>query len=480
MIEIHKYKLNPLYITIKTHNQQYLSDLKNYFTDYVEGFQFTPKYKSGQWNGKICLFKNNILPYGLLADVIRFTKKEYPLVNLKIDKDVSQMFKGYDADIEPSLSKVPRDYQLDCILACLKFKRGIIRSSTASGKSLVIAYIINDLFEQNLIKQSLIIVPTISLCQQFQSDMIEYGINKDRIGLVWEKEHSFDKDIVIATWQSLSKFHSKLSQYQCVIGDECHGIKSTELSKIFENCTNADYRFGFTGTLPTSKLDTFNVKAFLGPVLRDYGAGELAEKGYVSKCSVNIITITYNTDYDGEYNEVKDNVFNNNFRMGTIGQITSNLDSNVLILVSKVEKEGKILKDYFDSLKINREIIFLYGDSDVKEREFWRKECENRKDIIIIATYGIFSVGVNIPSLKYLLFASPVKGKIRVLQSIGRTLRIHQDKTEGSVVFDIVDDVKYLKEHGIKRERYYSSEGFKIIEIDMKETIFLDEILFQK
>ncbi len=469
MIKIDRNITHPLYIIIRTQHQQYLDDIKKYFTDYVAGFQYTPKYKSGTWNGKICLFKNNSLPYGLLPELLLYTKRNFPLLNLKIDDNIKKMFKGFDIVIKSSLSRIPRDYQLDCILKCLKFKRGIIRSSTASGKSLVIAYIIKELIEQGLIKQVLIIVPSISLCEQFKSDLIEYGFSKESIGLVWEKEKSFEKEIVISTWQTMKENHKKLSLYGCIIGDECHSVKAYELLKIFESCSKADWRFGFTGTLPTSKLDMWNIKQFLGPVLCDYGAGELAERGYVSKCSVNIINTHYKDDYKGDYNEIKDNVFNNIFRKDLIAKIALTLDNNVLILVSKVEKEGKILKDYFDSLNTDKEIIFLYGNTDVKEREYWRRECENRKNLILIATYGIFSVGVNVPSLKYLILGSPVKSKIRTLQSIGRTLRIHENKANGSIIFDIVDNVKYLKEHGIKRERYYSMEGFNIKESDMYE-----------
>lgn len=469
MIKISRNITNPLYIIVKSQHQLYLNEVKKYFTDYVTGFQYTPKYKSGTWDGKICLFKNNLLPYGLLPELLLYSKKCFPLFKLEIDSEVKKMFKGYDSTINYSLSNSPRDYQDDCIKTCLKYKKGIIRSCTASGKSLIIAYIIKDLREHNLVDKSLIIVPSISLCEQFKDNLIEYGFNKNSIGLVWEKEKSWKKDIVISTWQTLKDNHDKLSLYDCIMGDECHTIRATELLKIFKSCSRADWRFGFTGTLPTSRLELFNVKSFLGPLLRDYGAGELAERGFVSKCNVNIITINYNNNYKGDYNEIKDAIFNNEFRKNLISDIALNIDDNILILVSKVKKEGKILEDHFKSLKTDKEIVFLHGETDVEQREYYRKLCEQKKNLIIIATYGIFSVGINIPSLKYLMFASPVKSKIRTLQSIGRTLRIHKDKAEGAIVFDIVDDVDYLKEHGIKRERYYSMEGFNISENTINE-----------
>jgi superfamily II DNA or RNA helicase len=433
-----------------------------------------PSYRAGQWNGKICVMKsNNTLPYGLLIDLVRFAKKEYPTLKLDVAKDVTEMFSGEDIDFEPALNKIPRDYQLDCVLTSLKFKRGIIRSSTASGKSLIIAYIIYVLKETNNINRSLIIVPTISLTAQFYNDLIEYGIDKDKIGQVHAKSKEWDKEIVISTWQSLSRNHDKLHLYDCVICDEVHSARAHDVKKILEKCSNANYRIGFTGTLPTSNLDMWNVKSFLGPVLRDYGAGELAERGYVSKCKVNMIQINYHKEYEGEYNEIKDAIFNNPFRMKMLEDICLKVDGNILVLVGKVEKEGHILKAYFDKSKRlqGKEIVFLWGDTKVEVREYWRKECEKRKNIVLIATYGILSVGVNIPSLKYILFASPFKSKIRILQSIGRSLRIHEDKTEGSLIFDIVDNVKFLSDHASKRIRYYDSEGFAVEESKVQESI---------
>lgn len=470
-INITSYKKQ--YIQVDSPDYLFLRDLKEYFTDYAEAFRFNPKYLSGQWNGKICLVRaNNILPYGLLLDVIGFKKKEYPNFTLKVDKEVSVLFKGDDIDFEPTLNLYPRDYQLDCIVTALKYKRGVIRSSTASGKSLVIAYIINALRENDKGKHFLIIVPRIALCEQFKNDLIDYGLNDSDIGIVHAKSKVFNKMITISTWQSLSRNNSYLGLYDSVMCDEVHEARSHEIRKILELCTNADYRIGFTGTLPVSKLDMWNIKSFLGPVLREYGAGELAEKGYISKCKVKVITVSYNKEYEGEYNDIKDEVFNNPFRMNLLKNIVREVDGNILVLVGKVEKEGKILRDYFNKCKDlqDKEIVFMWGDTKVEEREYWRKECEVRKNIILIATYGILSVGTNIPSLKYILLASPFKSKIRVLQSIGRSLRKHEDKEDGAVIYDIADECKFLSEHAIMRQRYYDSEKFMVEESTMNET----------
>jgi len=458
-------------IQIHTDNNAYITDIREYFTDYVEGFKFQPKYRTGMWNGKICVMASNrSLPYGLLIQVLKFHKKNYKDIELIIDDDVKEFFKGVYIDPNYDLNIFPRNYQIECILSCLENKSGIILSSTASGKSCIITYVIKALMESNNIKRSLIIVPTISLVQQFYSDMIEYGMDSHIIGRVYSKMKELNQDIVISTWQTLSKHYDILENFDCIICDEVHSAKAFVIKTILSKCINAKWRFGFTGTLPSSKLDLFNIQSYLGPVLRTYSAAELADLGYVSRCKIELMHINYNSpekyELCGDYNIVKDMVFNNEVRLNLIKNTLKKADGNVLVLVGLVEKEGQILKEYLEKSDIKKEIVFIWGDIKVEEREFWRSELGKRNNIILIATYQIFQVGVNAPTLKYILFASPFKSKIRVLQSIGRALRKHESK-DYAVIYDIIDNVKFLEDHGIKRMRYYSQERF-----DISETIY--------
>jgi superfamily II DNA or RNA helicase len=257
-----------------------------------------------------------------------------------------------------------------------------------------------------------------------------------------------------------------------IIVSNCHMNKAVEVKKIAEKCTNAVYRLGFTGTLNEgNKLDMLNVKSYIGPVLKDYSSGELADRGYISRCNIRMINLEYKNEYEGDYNTIKDTVFINSFRLGILEDIVRKINGNVLLLVGKIEKEGKVLEDYFkEKFKdTDREIVFIYGATPADEREAWREECEKRKNIILIASYGVMQLGVNIPSLKYIVLASPFKSKIRTLQSIGRALRQHVEKTHGAYIYDIADECKYLHDHGIKRLRYYHSEKFYVEEQVMKE-----------
>ena len=256
-----------------------------------------------------------------------------------------------------------------------------------------------------------------------------------------------------------------------VVVSNCHTSKAFTIKTILSKMKNAKYRYGFTGTMSPIKLDILNVKAYLGPILKTFCAAELADMGYISHCKVNYVNIMYdNKDrYIGEYNDVKDMVFNNNNRLTYIRNVLENLDGNVLVLVGKVEKEGQLLKDYLDgSNNGKKEIVFMYGDTKADEREYWRLELGKRNNIILIATYQLFQLGINAPTLKYILFASPFKSKIRTLQSIGRALRKHDSKDE-AVIYDIVDNVLFLEDHGMRRRKYYVSEHFEIDDKTYKE-----------
>ena len=453
-------------IRIDTENYDYLNALREYFTDYVEGFAYMPKYLSGQWSGKICLFKvfNRSLPYGLLSDFIRFHKKYYPLLELDIDPEITNIFKGKKLKIKYDLNIQPRDYQISCIEAALKYSTGIIKSSVGSGKSAIIAYILKNLLDNKICQKAVIIVPTISLVSQFYSDLIDYGFDECLLGQVYAKLKQFDKEIVISTWQTLKNNYDKLELFDAVIIDECHNIKATELRGILENCINASYRLGFTGTLPSSKLDLWNIKAYLGHVLKEYTANDLAERGYISKCNVHALEINYLREYEGEYNDVKDAIFTNPYRLNLIKEISQEVDNSVLILVGKVEKEGELLKTYLENRLKNKEVVFIYGNTSPEDREYWRLECDKRNDIVLIATYPLLYQGVNIPSLKHIILAAPFKSKIRILQSIGRCLRKHTSKINGAYVYDIIENCLFLKAHAEKRVRFYEQENFNVIE----------------
>ena len=445
--------------------------MKKAFTHKVKGYYWMPRYRSGVWNGESSLITDSgTFPYGLLPDFLREAKK-HPDVKIIASEEVKKLFKGDDLDIKFDLSLTPHPYQKESVEYCLKYSKGIIRSATASGKSLVISYIIKNLLDNRditSVRRALVIVPSKQLVEQFYTDMQEYGLKEEYIGRIYDKIKNkpaqWARAIVITTWQSLKNNTKRLNDYDVIIGDECHQVKAHELKKLFSK-SQARWRFGFTGTMPADELESLNTRAFLGPVLRDYPSGLLGEQGYIAKCTVKVLNIDYPFGLESEYyDEVKRETFEDKFRLNLIKDLVDSLDHNVLLLVG-YKREGRMLQNLLRTA--NKTSMFLSGSDDVELREEWRQRMINENSLALIATYGIFQQGINIPNLKYLILAAPFKSKIRVLQSIGRTLRQHEEKTEGAFVYDIIDNVKYLRRHGDKRVMFYESEGFKIEELNL-------------
>jgi superfamily II DNA or RNA helicase len=471
---------NTLDIHIESQDRQYYYDLKEFFSYFVPGYQFMPAYQNSSWDGRVSLFNfgKKTLPYGLLMDVIKFHMKNFKTEPLEIAPEVKKIFSGPKLKPVYDLKYYPHDYQLDCIQAALKHKCCIMHVSTASGKSNIIAYIIKTLLEKWPAKQNLIIVPTINLVEQFYDDMINYGMDKALLGRVHSNIKEPEKPIVISTWQSLMKNHDWLSRFHSIVLDECHtsmNVTSMEIRKILAKATNAKYRIGLTGTTPPTMLDMCNVKSYLGPLIRSYAAKELGDAGYVSQCKVLVYKINSGREFEGEYFQVREQVFSDLRRMAFIGKVVKTLGKeNVLILVSLVEREGEVLKDYLAKKFPKKDVVFIYGNVKAKDREHHRKDMDIRKNKIIIATYPTFKMGVNIPSLKYIILASPMKSKITVLQSIGRILRTHASKEDGAYAIDLWDIAPYLETHGDIRLKYYQKEGF---ETEVKDISLQDNLI---
>jgi len=462
-----------LNICLDTENSEYLRGVHRHFEHFVKNYMFMPKYQSG-WNGKKSFFSKSTrsLPYGLLLDLVKFTNKQWKNIKLVIDDDIKAMYKGIEPEVKWDLLYSPHYYQEEVILSALGSSKGIFKCPTASGKSLMISYIIKSLLELNQADQCLIVVPTIGLVDQFKGDMIDYFIDHKRIGMVNKDYKEWNKEIVVSTWQSLKNNLNMLYKYNTIIVDETHGVRGDVLLEILKE-SNAFWRFGFTGTMPDDPLESLQVRSYLGPILKSYKSSVLAEEGYIATCNIAVINVNYNGDYTGQFSDIKNNVFASQFRLEIISSIVKNVNSSILLLVDKVEKEGCILEEYLknDPKLKGKQIVFLHGNIDIETRVYWQKKCHSEDNIVIVATFGIFQLGINIKSLKYAVLCSSFKSSIRILQSIGRALRKHKSKDDtGAYIFDINDQVKFLDDHGKERLKFYEREEFSIKSIDISES----------
>lgn len=480
-------KKNEVYLTIETEPHIYY-ELKDTFQFEVQNAKFSPAYKNKWWDGIIYLFNINTkeIYIGLLDRIISFCKNYNYTYEFKENK-----YYGLPFEINQSISKEgvkdfvksithlsAREYQIEGIYEALRYNRKVIVSPTASGKSLLIYSLVRYYTFKNL--KTLIIVPTTSLVSQLYKDFIDYGWNAENYcHMIYAgKERDADLQVTISTWQSIYKLpKSYFEKFDVVIGDEVHGFKAKSLVSIMTKLHSCKYRFGFTGTLDGIEVNKLVLEGLFGPSYKVINTDELMEKGHLATLDIKILILKHNPNRFNTFEDEIQYLINHNRRNNFIKNLTLDLKGNTLVLFSRVETHGEPLFNLINSSNqiMNRKIFFIHGGVNVDEREKVREITEKEENAIIIASYGVFSTGVNIKNLHNVIFASPSKSRIRNLQSIGRVLRRSDSKTKATL-YDIADDISYKERrnytlnHLIERIKIYSEENFNydIVNIPIK------------
>ena len=304
------------------------------------------------------------------------------------------------------------------------------------------------------------------------SDFLDYGWLESYMQKIYQgHDKKVFKDVVISTWQSLYKFPKKyFEQFGCVIGDEAHTFKSKSLTSIMNKLHLCKYRFGLTGTLDDLQTHKLVLEGVFGTVNKVISTKELMEKKTLSNLKIDSLILGYDDNEckivkDLKYADEIDYIVNHRQRLNFVNKLVSPLKGNTLVLYQYVEKHGKPLYDLITNTYKDRKVFFVSGGVDALTREEIRALTEKSKDAIIVASYGTFSTGINIKNLHNIIFSSPSKSKIRVLQSIGRGLRLGDNKTECKL-FDIADDFSYKNRqnftlrHFMERINIYNEEQF--------------------
>ena len=458
-------------------------EMSDYFSFFVPNYKFHPSYRNRYWDGKIRLLKPDYSIYvGLLPYVKKFCQeRDY---DLEYDsefemQDECSLNEVIEFAKDHALSLTPRDYQVKSVAHCIRNKRALILSPTASGKSLII-YLLTQFYQEHKV---LIIVPTVSLVHQMNGDFKDYGYKEEckLISAGVDKE-SIDEKITVSTWQSIYKMPKKwFDQFNVVIGDEAHSFKAKSLTTIMHKLNNCKYRFGFTGTLDGTETHKLVLEGLFGEVKSFVKTKELIEKGTLADLVIKILVLNYSNqtrdsckkmDYQSEMDFLVANQKRNNF----IKNLTLSLEGNSLVLFHYVEKHGKVLYDLINKEAKRRKIFFVFGGTSAETRESVRSITEKETNAIIIASYGTFSTGINIKNIHNVVFASPRKARISNLQSIGRGLRKSSSKTS-CVLYDIADNLQYKKrvnytlKHLYERVKIYKDENFehKIYKINLEK-----------
>lgn len=483
------FKIEPVdsvFIRVKC-DSGFTKELSDYFTFEVPGHKFMPAYRNRMWDGKIKLYntQSQIIYAGLYDYVVKFAEDRsysYEGFDQSINADITEEYvKEYCKTLylKAAGKKIdPHDHQIDGIRYALKHERCLLLSPTGSGKSLMIYVICRYL--QNQIsddKKILLIVPTISLVSQMYSDFFDYSK-----GTSWKcrenchkifggQEKETDKKIVITTWQSIYNLpESYFEQFSAVIGDECHLFKSKSLTNIMTKLKDCPYRIGTTGTLDGSFTHKLVIEGLFGRVHRLTSTKELMEKNLLSDLTIDCLVLQYPDDVRQSmkkltYQEEIDWLVQNDARNDFVANLANSTKGNTLVLFQFVEKHGKPLYEKIKSLAKNRKVFFIHGGTEAEDREQIRHIVEQEQDAILVASYGTFSTGVSIRRLHNIVFSSPSKSRIRVLQSIGRQLRKSEHK-EKAKLYDLADDLSWKSHqnhtlrHFVERLKIYDSEKF--------------------
>ena len=452
-------------------------ELNQYFRFRPKNYQFMPMFRRRKWEGYVYLFNfdNGRIYYGLKKEVQRFANdREYKLIDQTNDPlEIISNEKYYEFLTSFPCQYKLRDYQSNAVRHSINERRCVLLSPTASGKSLIIYYLIRYYYP----KKSLIIVPTLSLVSQMYTDFQSYADKNFEVENLVHKifggqEKETTKPIVISTWQSLYELKKPFfTDFEVVIGDEAHLYKAKSLTKIMKNLENAPYRIGTTGTLDEVEVHKLILEGLFGSTKRVTSTKELIKKKTLSEISIKCLILRYSKEASSivsklNYQEEIDFLVSHTERNKYICNLVKGLTGNTLVLFQLVEKHGNILYSMLqDTLESNRKAYYVYGGTDAESREKVRELVELEKDSVICASYGVYSTGVNIRNIHNIVFASPSKSRIRNLQSIGRGLRKSETKSSASL-YDIADDLtyndrkNYTLNHFMERIKIYTSEHF--------------------
>jgi len=485
-------KKNEVYLTVDC-DPNIQREISEFFTFYVPGYKFMPAFRNRMWDGKIRLYsqKTKEIYFGLYPYIKAFAEERgYQIVvgkkvdiDNKVDKEVVEKFAN-----NLGQKFEARDYQIDAIYHSLRFNRALLLSPTASGKSFIIYALIR--YYSHLIKEEennrcLLIVPTTSLVEQMYSDFKSYGWNvaKNCHRLYSGYSNQTDKKVLISTWQSLYRLPKEyFEQFGVVFGDEAHLFKSKSLTEIMTKLVDCKYRIGLTGTLDGAQTHKLVLEGLFGAVNKITSTRKLIDKKQLSNLTVRCLILKHTEENSkivasGKYQDEIDYLVSSNSRQNFIKNLALKLKGNTLCLFQLVEKHGVNLYERIkEKSKDGRKIFFIYGGVEAEEREQIRAITEKETDAIIVASYGTFSTGINIRNLHNIIFASPSKSRIRNLQSIGRGLRLGDNKT-AATLYDIADDLTYRSrenftlKHFQERINIYTEEEFdyEMHNIQLKE-----------
>ena len=436
--------------------------------------RFRPSYKLGRWDGAISFFGLGGTTYlSMLPQVLEYLEnKNYyiELEDLRVSEALafSEIFEDFWGDLcwpkghirEGELIRL-RDYQCEVVNNFLKNPQCLQEVATGAGKTIITATLAKVCEKYG---RTIVIVPNKSLVEQTEEDFINCKLD---VGVYYGDRKNLNKTHTICTWQSLNILDKKsqdndallslaefLDGVSTVIVDEVHMAKADVLKKLLtQNLSGAPIRWGLTGTIPKADHEYQALRASLGDVINHISAYDLQQMGVLSNCHVNVMQTAEWKEF-GSYAEELKYLVTDSSRMIYISNMIREIaeTGNTLVLVNRIDS-GKFIIEQIP------EAVFVSGEVKTTARKAEYDEIKTSDNKIIVATFGVAAVGINIPRIFNLVLLEPGKSFVRVIQSIGRGIRKADDK-DFVQIWDITASTKYAKRHLTERKKFYKDAKY--------------------
>jgi superfamily II DNA or RNA helicase len=364
-----------------------------------------------------------------------------------------------------------RDYQPEIINRFFTNPQCVQEVATGAGKTVITAALADGVSQYG---RSIVIVPNKSLVTQTEEDFVNMQLD---VGVYFGDRKDYNRTHTICTWQSLNNLLKNtkndeaditigefLEGVVCVIVDEVHMAKADALKALLSGpFAQIPIRWGLTGTIPKEQFEYMSIFCMLGNVVGQLSARELQEAGHLAMCHVNIVQLIDHVEYNDYQSELK-YLTTNPERIAYLARLIGTIKDggNTLILVDRIET-GKMLQielsNLWSLLSDKPDVVFVSGATKAGERKEHYDEVAEATNKIIIATYGVAAVGINIPRIFNLVLVEPGKSFVRVIQSIGRGIRKAADKDHVQI-WDITSNCKFAKRHLTKRKQFYKEANY--------------------
>jgi hypothetical protein len=437
--------------------------------------RFRPSYRLGRWDGSISFFGLGGTTYmSMLPQVLEYLEGRNFYIELEDHRSAIDLdFEEIDTDFWGELTWPTghrfagqpirlREDQVDVINMFLKHPQCIQEIATGFGKTITTATL-SKICEK--FGRTITIVPNKSLVEQTEEDFVAVGLD---VGVYYGDRKDLNKTHTICTWQSLNILDKKSKNHEhdivtlaefldgvkTVIVDEVHMAKAEVLKNLLtQNLCNAPIRWGLTGTVPKEKFEYEQIFASLGPVVGGIKAHELQDIGVLSTCHVNIVQLIDLPEFSAYSDELKYLVTDED-RMIYVSKLIKKISQtgNTLVLVNRIDSGKFIINELEDA-------VFVSGEVKTKDRKEEYDEIKTSTNKIIVATYGVAAVGINIPRIFNLVLLESGKSFTRVIQSIGRGIRKAEDK-DFVQIWDITSTCKYAKRHLTERKKFYKDAKY--------------------